>query len=56
MSRSIRLHVKRQHGAARKGGGKTSFAEAAVADALDHLLDPLENLRQEEFSNPATAR
>jgi hypothetical protein len=26
-----------------------SFAQVAFADALDHLLDPLENLRKESF-------
>ncbi len=56
MSGSIRLHVKRQHRAARKAGGRTSSAQAAFADAIDHLLDPLENLRQEEFrSEPVQA-
>src|SRR5712691_1983461 len=49
MSGSIRLHGKRQHRAARKDGGRTSSAQAAFADALDHLLDPLKTLRQEEF-------
>ncbi len=56
MSGSIRLHVKRQHRSARKAGGRTSSTQAAFADALDHLLDPLENLRQEEFrSEPVQA-
>jgi hypothetical protein len=49
MSGSIRLYVTRDHRAARKSGGRTSSAQAAFADALEHLLDPLENLGQEEF-------
>jgi hypothetical protein len=56
MSGSIRLHLRRQHGTARKAGVRTSSAQTAFADSLDHLLDPLENLRQEEFrSEPGQA-
>jgi hypothetical protein len=57
MSGSIRLHVTRQHRATRKSQGRTSSAQAAFSDALDHLLDPLENLGQEAFrSEPVQVR
>jgi hypothetical protein len=36
-------------GGARNGRGPTSTADAAIVDALDRLLDPIENLLQEEF-------
>jgi hypothetical protein len=50
----IRLGVKRQHRARRPTS--TSPAHAAVTAAVDRLLDPLENLRQEGFrSEPIEA-
>jgi hypothetical protein len=48
--RLIRPDAKRQH-RHNLAPGSTSAADAAVAAALDRLLDTLENLRQEEFQS-----
>lgn len=48
----IRPATKRQHREVRNlAAGSTWAADAAVAAALDRVLDPLENLRQEKFQS-----
>jgi hypothetical protein len=47
--RSTRRYVFRRRDGVRNGGRGVASADATVVDALDHLLDPLEELRQEQF-------
>jgi hypothetical protein len=44
-----RRYLVRRHDGVHNGGRGVISADAAVADALAPLLDPLEELRQEEF-------
>jgi hypothetical protein len=48
----FRLHATHRHDRARNGRGATPAADAALAQALDHLLGPLDTLR-EEFDDEA---
>jgi hypothetical protein len=44
-----------RHDRARNGRGGTPDADAALAQALDHLLDPLDTLRKEFHDEAARA-